>query len=115
MGYPLLYEINTRCWLAELSKKNNRAITLASIPESEFAEWQRLGFTHIWLMGVWTTGPRAQALALKAHSQGEYSEALPDLREEDIGASPYAVADYGVSSALGGEQALQKFRRKLHT
>jgi|ERR1051326_1864383 hypothetical protein len=114
MGYPLLYEINTRCWLAELSKQNNRAITLANVPESELKEWQRLGFTHIWLMGVWTTGPRARARALKAHTQGEYAEALPDLRQEDIGASPYAVADYAVSPTIGGDSALQEFRRRLH-
>lgn len=113
MSFPLLYEINTRCWLAELSKKNNRPITLANIPENESAEWQRFGFTHIWLMGVWTTGPRGRAMALKA--QREYAEVLPDLRQEDIGASPYAIADYLVSPTLGGEEALQKLRRQLHT
>lgn len=114
MSFPLLYEINTRVWLAELSKKRNRSITLAEIPDDQFDNWQRLGFTHIWLMGVWTTGPRAREIALKAHSRLEYSEALPDLREEDIGASPYAVADYSVSSALGGESALGQFRNQLN-
>ncbi len=113
MSFPLLYEINTRCWLAELSRKNNRPITLDNIPESEFVEWQRLGFTHIWLMGVWTTGPLARAVALKAHSRNEYSEVLPDLREDDVGCSPYAVADYAISPIIGGELALKEFRRKL--
>src|SRR5262249_21905777 len=113
MTHPLLYEINTRCWLSELSKKNARPITLADIPETEFDEWQRLGFTHIWLMGVWTAGPRARTVALKSHSPQEYSEALPGLREEDIGASPYAIAEYTVSDALGGDSALQQFRKVL--
>lgn len=113
MSFPLLYEINTRCWLAELSAENNRPITLANIPESKFAEWQRLGFTHIWLMGVWTTGPRGRSIALSARN--EYSDALPDLGEEDIGCSPYAVADYSVSSVLGGGPALQQFRQQLHS
>ena len=53
MTQPLLYEINTRCWLAELSEKHGAKISLANIPESEFAEWEKFGFTHIWLMGVW--------------------------------------------------------------
>src|ERR1043165_4483666 len=99
MSFPLFYEINTRCWLAELSKENARRITLAEIPEAEFEEWQRLGFTHIWLMGVWTTGPRARAVAFK--HRPEYQQILADLRDEDIGASPYAIADYRVSEALG--------------
>ena len=41
---------------------------VCDVPASEFAEWQKLGFTHIWLMGVWTTGPRARAEALQ-HSE----------------------------------------------
>lgn len=86
--------INTRVWLAELSKEHNRSITLAEIPEGEFQKWQCIGFTHIWRMGVWTSGPRAQETALRAHSRLEYSEALPDLREEDVGASPYGVAKF---------------------
>ena len=49
---PLLYEINTRCWLRELSERNSRIVTLANVPEHEFAHWRQLGFTHIWLMGV---------------------------------------------------------------
>jgi Alpha amylase, catalytic domain len=115
MSHPLLYEINTRCWLAELSKKNGRPITLANVPETEFDEWRRLGFTHIWLMGVWTTGPRVRTVALKSHSRQEYSEALPDLRDEDIGASPYAISEYTVSSPLGGDPTLREFRKKLNS
>jgi len=61
---PILYEINTRCWLREMSDRLGRPITLARVPDEEFVNWQRLGFTHIWLMGVWTTGPRARELAL---------------------------------------------------
>ena len=114
MRFPLLYEINTRCWLEELSRNANRPITLAEIPQKHFDDWQRLGFTHIWLMGVWTSGPRARTIALKDHSKQEYSEALPDLRDADVAASPYAIADYSVSPALGGELALQRFREQLH-
>ena len=49
---PILYEINTRCWLRELSATQDRAVTLGKVPEEEFARWRELGFTHIWLMGV---------------------------------------------------------------
>ena len=60
MPFPLLYEINTRCWLRELSEKEGTPITLANVPDSMFATWQQIGFTHIWLMGVWTSGPRSR-------------------------------------------------------
>jgi len=62
--FPLLYELNARCWLRDLSDRSGNPITLANVPEAEFAEWRRLGFTHIWLMGVWATGPRSRAEAL---------------------------------------------------
>ena len=65
MSCPLLYEVNTRCWLRGLSERHGATITLANVPEAEFAQWQKLGFTHIWLMGVWTTGPRAREKALQ--------------------------------------------------
>ncbi len=39
MPYPLLYELNTRCWLRELSARSGTAVTLANVPESELAVW----------------------------------------------------------------------------
>jgi Alpha amylase, catalytic domain len=112
---PLLYEINTRCWLSELSEQNGKRVTLADVPDTEFAQWQKLGFTHIWLMGVWVTGRRAGAYALAdAELQRTCREVLPDFKPEDIGASPYAIAGYKVPPALGGEAGLKHFRQKLH-
>jgi len=108
---PLVYEINTRCWLSSLSETAGRELTLAEVPEAQFEFWRDLGFTHIWLMGVWSTGPRGRAHSLQ----------LPELRqgdsacvEDDIGGSPYAVAAYEVSPALGGNGALEHFRRRLN-
>jgi glycosidase len=112
---PLLYEINTRCWLRALSEKNGTTITLANVPDSELAGWQKLGFTHIWLMGVWTTGPRARAEALKPPElRSAYDQVLPGWQEADVAGSPYAIADYQVPPALGGEAGLEEFRRRLH-
>ena len=61
MNHPVLYEINTRCWLQELSDQHGQTIFLGEVPAEVFADWLRLGFTHIWLMGVWITGPRSRA------------------------------------------------------
>ena len=113
--HPILYEINTRCWLRELSDANGRAITLGNVPDEEFTGWRSLGFTHLWLMGVWTTGPKSRAPALTEPGlRRAYDEALSGWREEDVAGSPYAIAEYKAPRALGGEAGLQKFREKLH-
>ena len=62
---PLLYEINTRCWLRELSEQAGFPIWLGNVPEAQFELWKRVGFSHVWLMGVWTTGPRARETFLQ--------------------------------------------------
>src|ERR1051325_7533136 len=81
---PLLYEINTRCWLLELSEQARAAINLSNVPEAEFAEWQRLGFTHIWLMGVWTSGPRSRSAAISHPDQRRgYDQVLPGWADAD--------------------------------
>src|SRR5262245_57778583 len=113
--FPLLYEINTRCWLCELSDKAGQPVTLATVPEQEFENWRQYGFTHIWLMGVWSGGPRSRALAL-AHPSllQSYAEAFPGWSDADVAGSPYAIADYRISEKLGGEEALRSFRERLH-
>jgi len=112
---PILYEINTRCWLRELSDAHGHRITLANVPDDQFACWQRLGFTHIWLMGVWSTGPKCRKIALAEPNLIKIYEAvLPDWQEGDISGSPYAIADYKVPRALGGEAGLAEFRNKLY-
>jgi len=113
MQYPLIYEINTRCWLNELSDRLGRRATLADVPDSEFARWQRLGFTHIWLMSVWTTGPRSRAVALATAQMPGLDEAGSKPIAAEIGGSPYAIAEYRVSPVLGGESGLAEFRRRL--
>jgi len=115
MTHPILYEINTRCWLRELSDRLGRPVTLGNVPDEEFAAWQRLGFTHLWLMGVWSTGPRARDLAFnEPNLRRAYDEALPGWSAEDVAGSPYSVAGYEVPPAMGGATGLQEFRIRLH-
>jgi glycosidase len=108
--HPLVYELNTRCWLRELSERTGSSVTLATVAENELMTWRRLGFTHIWLMGVWQVGPRSRAHSLSLHQPGQ---PLEPYREEDIVGSAYAIADYHVSERLGGDGALKQFRQRL--
>jgi len=115
MKQPLVCEINTRCWLRELSARLGRAVSLASVPDSVLEAWRKPGFTHVWLMGVWPTGPRSRAAALSSQGMRRaFSEALPDWQDDDVAGSPFAVADYATARELGGVSALREFRKKLH-
>ena len=115
MKQPLVCEINTRCWLRELSARLGRAVSLATVPDSELEAWRKPGFTHVWLMGVWPTGPRSRAAALAdPRFRRALADTLPDWKETDFAGSPFAVADYTVAPELGGELELKKFRKKLH-
>jgi hypothetical protein len=115
MSHPLLYQINTRCWLRELTTRLNRPVTLATVPDEEFTFWQKSGFTDIWLMGVWTTGDHAREIALNHPDlRREYDTVLPGWTAADVAGSPYSIADYAVPKSLGGDEGLKKFRAKLN-
>ncbi len=115
MRHPILFEINTRCWLHELSEASDSRVTLGIVPDEHFREWQRLGFTHIWLMGVWTSGKRAREQELdSADIRTELDLALPGWTKDDVAGSPYSISGYHVPRALGGDTGLKRFRSKLH-
>ena len=115
MKHPLLIEINTRCWLHELPLLGGRECTLASVPDWVLGEWAETGLTHVWLMGVWTTGPRSRSRALSNPALRDlFSRALPGWSEQDVVGSPYAIAAYELPEVLGGIDGLQTFRRQLH-
>ena len=58
--YPLLYQINTRVWLTELSQKLGRTATLDDIPDAELDRLVAMGFDWVWFLSVWQTGLAAQ-------------------------------------------------------
>ncbi len=114
--YPLLYQINTRVWLTELSQKLGRPATLDDVPDAELDRLAQLGFEWIWFLSVWQTGPEAQYVSRNnAEWRREFQETLPDLREEDIAGSGFAITGYTVHQHLGGNAALARLRKRLRT
>lgn len=110
-----LYQINTRVRLTELSATLHRTATLDDIPDASWDQLAEQGFDWIWLLSVWTTGERGRQVSCT--NQGwrkEFEETLPDLQEADIGGSGFAIADYHVHPALGGDASLKRLREKLH-
>ncbi len=112
--YPALYQINTRVWLTELAKSLGRPATLDDLPDAELGRLAEMGFDWVWFLSVWQTGPAAQQVS---HSHAgwrkEFQETLPDLREEDIAGSGFAITGYTVHSSLGGDAALARLRQRL--
>ena len=113
--HPHLYEINTWAWLEQLSARAGRTVSLADVPDSEWDALAQKGFDVIWLMGVWRRSPiaRGMALALPANPP-QYDRALPGWKPEDVIASPYAVASYIPDARIGGWDAIDRAREKLH-
>jgi glycosidase len=85
-------------WLYQLSQKY--ATTMASlddIPDEELDDLARIGFTGLWLIGVWERSDASRRIK-------QYSG------DEGATASAYSVYDYTVAKNLGGDEALDRFR-----
>ena len=112
--YPALYQINSRLWLTELSRQLGRAATLDDIPDSELDRLARMGFDWIWFLSVWQTGLAGQKVSRTNHEwRKEFEDTLPDLREDDIAGSGFAITGYTVHSNLCGDAALARLRERL--
>ena len=111
---PLIYEVNAWLWLKRWQQRLGIDIGLGEVPEEALTELTAAMPDVVWLMGVWRRSAAGvqQALTHLALQQ-EYRSAVPDVRATDISGSPYAIGDYQVAPELGGEDSLQKLRRRL--
>ena len=113
-AYPSLYQINTRVWLTELSRELGRPATLDDIPDAELDRLAEMGFDWVWFLSVWQTGPAGQRISRSNPEwRKEFQETLPDLCEEDIPGSGFAITGYTVHGSLGGDAALARLRERL--
>lgn len=111
---PIIYEINTWIWLADLSERFGKPLLLGDVPDEvidELAAWRP---DLVWAMGVWERSPRGREIALRHPDlQFEYGRVLPGFTPEQVVGSPYAVHRYVVDPRLGGKDGLAAFRAKL--
>jgi len=112
--YPLLYQLNTRVRLSELSARLGREATLDDLTDAELNQLAAAGFEIVWMLGIWQTGPEGRAVSL---SHPEWREAfirtLPGFRDSDVCGSPFAIREYHVHRDFGGDEALARLRRRL--
>lgn len=115
--HPIMYEVSTRPWLYELSKKYGRAINkLNDIPDQEFLALREQGVNMIWMMGVWKLGQYSLSRATDATMRKySYGPNLPDYTFDDIIGSPYAVVDYVVNPEIGTDEDLILLKQKLNS
>jgi Alpha amylase, catalytic domain len=114
MRFPTVYQVNTRIVLHEVGAALGRSATLDDVPEASLAEIAARGFSWVWWLGVWQTGPAGREVArLDLRLRAELQRELPGLTEEDIVSSPFAVGAYDVHRAFGGDDALARLRARM--
>jgi glycosidase len=112
--HPVVYEINTWVWLADLGRRQGRPVSLASVPAAEWDALAGLGLDAVWLMGVWERSPAGRSIALRDDGlMTELRRDLPDLANADVVGSAYCVRRYVVDAHLGGAEGLAVARRAL--
>ncbi len=112
---PKLYQINTRVWLNQISTKIGYPATFDDIGDDYLDELANLGFDWIYLLSVWQIGDAGRQVSrTNSQWQQEFRELLPDLQDEDICGSGFAITSYNLNSKLGDFEALIRLRNRLH-
>lgn len=113
--YPSLYQINTWPWLTRLSRKLGRAVvTLDDVPDDELDRLAGFGLDWVWFRSVWQTGLAGRRVS-RGHPEWrqEFEATLPDLQDDDIAGSGFAISGYTTHQGLGGDAALARLRGRL--
>lgn len=114
MRHPSLFQINTRIALDERGRALGRHATLDDLADRALDALAAAGFEWLYLLGVWRTGPASRQVSRDSRAiRAELARELPDLRNEDITGSPFAIRGYRVREEWGGQEALTRLRRRL--
>jgi hypothetical protein len=112
--YPSLYQVNTRVWLTALARTLGRPAALDDVPDADLDRIAALGVDWVWLLSVWRTGAAGRRVSRANPGwRREFEETLPDLTEDDIAGSGFAITGYTVDPGLGGDAALARLRERL--
>ena len=91
-----------------------RPATLDDIPDRDLDWIAAKGFDWVWLLSVWQTGLGARHISrTNPEWRREFEETLPDLQDEDIAGSGFAISGYTVHQALCGDAGLARLRDRL--
>lgn len=98
MPRVVLIARQTYVWLDQLASEYGRGIRrLDQVPDEELDRLAERGFTCLWLIGLWERSPASRNIKQRrGNSEAE--------------ASAYALRDYRIADALGGEAAWEDLR-----
>lgn len=111
---PIIYEIHTRAWLADLTARYHEPITLGTVPAQEWDALAALHIDAVWFMGVWERSPKGIEVSNRNPAlDAEFRRALPDYTPADNVGSAYCVRSYRADRAIGGKDGLARARQEL--
>jgi hypothetical protein len=106
----VLFQVNARTAVRALGAD----ATLDALDDSRLDRLLPDGVDWLYLLGVWQTGPAGRAVSRQQPEiRSSCEAALPDLRDDDICGSCFAVTGYDVHEHLGGDDALARLRGRL--
>jgi hypothetical protein len=112
--HPTVLQINTRVLLSEHAASPSFPATLDDVTDAVLDEWAASGASLVWMLGVWQTGERSRQVSLTNPVwRDEFQRVLPDLRDQDVCGSCFAVHAYDVHRDFGGDEALARLRARL--
>src|SRR5579884_985942 len=112
--FPLLYQINTRVLMSELSRELARPATLDDVPGELLDRVAHDGFNYVWFLGVWQTGAAGRKVSLdNPEWRREFHALLPDFCDNDVCGSCFAIRSYTVHLDFGGNAAVERLRERL--
>src|SRR5690606_14098662 len=111
MNNQRIYEVNTRIWINQFGENS----TLSNIPDEFINKLKQLGFSYLWLMGIWKNNPETvEKYCFDPSLINAYNTALPDWNNEDVIGSPYSIDCYEVNPAVGSKEELFFLKGKLN-
>jgi glycosidase len=110
---PTLFQVNTRLFLNEVGQALGRPATFDDWPGAHLDQVAEQGFDWLWPLGVWQTGAASRQVSrTQPDWLAGFRRALPDLHEEDICGSPFAIKGYTAHTDFGGDNGLLRFRER---
>ena len=108
---PLLFQINTRVVLDEISGQLTKRATLDDFPDTNLDDIAKIGYDFVYFLGVWQTGDYGIKKSMMVLEHDACCKGLP---KEAACSSPFAVTDYSTHKDFGGDEALQRLRDRCH-
>jgi glycosidase len=108
--FPVLWQLNARTTVQRLGDD----ATLDDLDDAALDSLLPAGIDWLYLLGVWQTGAVGREVSRRHPGiRQACATALPDLTDDDICGSCFAITGYHAHERLGGDAALARVRARL--